>query len=313
MVITIILANAILYRTLVDQGSSADILFKTTFDELDLEEKELRAYLNSLFGLGDTPIQPLGYISLDTTFGKGNWSRTLNIDYIVVDVSSAYNALIGQTTLNQLGAVVSTPHLCMDFPTTEGIAMIKGDHKIVCRCYNESLNLRGKWEEIHTIELGGIRGWEELRPQPEGETEKVQIGYFPDKTTNIGATYQRLMNKVFTDNIGKLMEAHTIKVQTNQSIKGILQKTDLAGRILQCAVELSEFDLQYKARTAIKLQYLADFVAKYTDTPEIPTKWNLYMDGSSNKTGSGAGVIIESNQGTQIELSLKFEFPTSNN
>ncbi|XP_057757869.1 uncharacterized protein LOC130976929 [Arachis stenosperma] len=64
---------------------------------------------------------------------------------------------------------------------------------------------------------------------------------------------------------------------------------------------------------AIKLQYLADFIAEYTDTPVAPTKWNLYVDGSSNKTGSGAGVIIESDQGTQIQLSLKFEFPASNN
>ena len=100
MVITIILANANLHRTLIDQGSSADILFKTAFDKLGLEEKELRAYPNSLFGLGDTPVQPLGYVSLCTTFGKGNQSRTLKIDYIVVDVSSAYNALIGRTTLN---------------------------------------------------------------------------------------------------------------------------------------------------------------------------------------------------------------------
>ncbi|XP_015947504.1 uncharacterized protein LOC107494930 [Arachis duranensis] len=119
LVATIILANANLHRTLVDQGSSAYILFKTTFDKLGLEEKELKAYPNNLFGLGDTPIQPLGYISLHTAFGKGSRSRTLNIDYIVVDVGSAYNALIGRTTLNQLGTVVSTPHLCMKFLTTE--------------------------------------------------------------------------------------------------------------------------------------------------------------------------------------------------
>ncbi len=55
MVITIILANANLHRTLVDQGSSADILFKTAFDKLGLEEKELKAYPTDLFGLGDTP------------------------------------------------------------------------------------------------------------------------------------------------------------------------------------------------------------------------------------------------------------------
>ncbi|XP_015969739.1 uncharacterized protein LOC107493162 [Arachis duranensis] len=70
VVITIVLANANLHRMLVDQGSSADILFKSIFDKLGLQEKELRAYPNSLFGLGDAPIQPLRYIPLHTTFRK---------------------------------------------------------------------------------------------------------------------------------------------------------------------------------------------------------------------------------------------------
>ncbi|XP_072065654.1 uncharacterized protein [Arachis hypogaea] len=205
MVITIILANANLHRTLIDQGSSADILFKTAFDKLGLEEKELRAYSNSLFGLGDTPVQPLGYVSLHTTFGKGNQSRTLKIDYIVVDVSSAYNALIGRITLNQLGAIVSTPHLCMKFPTTKGIATIKADQKMARRCYNESLNLRGRGEEFHTIELGGVQRREELRPEPEGEVEKVQIGDTSDKTTNIGmilkGNAKELLVQFLRDNI----------------------------------------------------------------------------------------------------------------
>ncbi|XP_015970363.1 uncharacterized protein LOC107493843 [Arachis duranensis] len=174
MVITIMLANANLHRTLVDQGSSMDILLKMAFDKLGLEEKELKAYPNSLFGLGDAPIQPLGYISLHTTFGKGNRSRTLNIDYIVVDVGTSYNALIGRTTLNQLSAVVSTPHLCMKFPTTEGIATVRADQKTAHRWYNKSLNLRGKREEIHAIELGRVQGQEELRPQPKGETKKFK-------------------------------------------------------------------------------------------------------------------------------------------
>ncbi|XP_016206385.1 uncharacterized protein LOC107646735 [Arachis ipaensis] len=95
IVITMILANANLHRTLVDMGSSADILFKHAFDKLGLEEKELRAYPGNLFGLGDTPIRPLGFILLHTTFGKGMKSRTLS-------VASTYNALIGQTILNQL-------------------------------------------------------------------------------------------------------------------------------------------------------------------------------------------------------------------
>ncbi|XP_072090573.1 uncharacterized protein [Arachis hypogaea] len=109
VVITMILANAHLHRTLVDQGSPADILFKPAFDKLGLDEKELIAYPDTLYGLGDTPMKPLGFIPLHTTFGKEMKSKTLSIDFIVVDVGSAYNALIGKTTLNWLKVVVSTP------------------------------------------------------------------------------------------------------------------------------------------------------------------------------------------------------------
>jgi len=70
------------------------------FDKLGLEEEDLRAYPDSLFGLGYAPIRSLGYISLYTTFRKGVRSRTLSVDYIVVNVNSAYNALIGRITLN---------------------------------------------------------------------------------------------------------------------------------------------------------------------------------------------------------------------
>ncbi|XP_072066841.1 uncharacterized protein [Arachis hypogaea] len=200
VVVTIILSNANLHRTPVDQGSSADILFKSSFNKLGLQEKELRAYPNSLFGLEDASIQPLGYIPLYTTFGKETRSRTLSIDYIVVDVSPAYNALIGRTTLNQLAAVVSTLHLCMKFPTPEGIATIKGDQRLARRCYNDSLNLKGdpRGKETNTIELGGTRAHAELRPRPEGETEEVQIGDTQDKTTNIGANLKGDLKEILT-------------------------------------------------------------------------------------------------------------------
>ncbi|XP_072064672.1 uncharacterized protein [Arachis hypogaea] len=155
MVITMILENAHLHRTLVDKGSSTDILFKPAFDKLGLDERELKVYPDTLYGLGDMPIKPLGFIPLHTTFGKRENSKTLSIDFIVVDVGSAYNALIGRTTLNRLGAVVSTLHICMKFPTPKGIATVRGDQKLARKCYNESLNLRGKGKKVHTIELEG--------------------------------------------------------------------------------------------------------------------------------------------------------------
>ncbi|XP_016167927.1 uncharacterized protein LOC107610382 [Arachis ipaensis] len=204
VVITMVLANAHLHRILVDHGSSADILFKPAFDKLGLDEKELRAYPDTLYGLADTPIKPLGFIPLHTTFGKGAKSKTLSIDFIVIDVGSAYNALIGRTTLNRLRAVVSTLHLCMKFLTSEGIATIRRDQKLARKCYNESLNLGGKGKEVHTIELGGVRAKEELWPQPVEKTEEVQVGKEEGKNTNIGASLrgdlkQRLI-KLLQDN-----------------------------------------------------------------------------------------------------------------
>ncbi|XP_072060427.1 uncharacterized protein [Arachis hypogaea] len=94
VVITMILANTDLHRTLVDQGSSADILFKLAFDKLGLDEKELRAYPDTVYGLGDTPIKSLGFIPLHTTFEKWVRSKTLSIDFIVVDVGSADDMLV---------------------------------------------------------------------------------------------------------------------------------------------------------------------------------------------------------------------------
>ncbi|XP_015956200.1 uncharacterized protein LOC107480559 [Arachis duranensis] len=157
VVITMILANAHLHRTLVDQGSSADILFNPAFDKLGLDKKELRAYPDTLYRLGDTLIKPLGFIPLHTTFVKGMKSKTQSIDFIVVDVDSAYNALIGRATLNQFGVEVSTSYLFMKFLTPEGIATIRGNQNLAKKCYNESLNLREKGKEVHTIKLGGVR------------------------------------------------------------------------------------------------------------------------------------------------------------
>jgi ribonuclease HI len=39
----------------------------------------------------------------------------------------------------------------------------------------------------------------------------------------------------------------------------------------------------------------------------------IYVDGSSNTKGSGAGILIENDEGVAVEYSLKFEFPNSNN
>ena len=79
----------------------------------------------------------------------------------------------------------------------------------------------------------------------------------------------------------------TVMVMTNFPIEKVLQKPDVAGRMVRWAVELSEFDIWYEPRGSIKGQVYADFVAELSprgDQEADPgSKWSLSVDGSSNQ------------------------------
>ena len=80
-------------------------------------------------------------------------------------------------------------------------------------------------------------------------------------------------------------------------------------------VELSQYDLQYEPRHAIKAQAMADFLVEVTGDPAgtPSTRWKLHVDGASNQTFGGAGIILENRTGVVYEQSVKFDFPVSKN
>ena len=91
-----------------------------------------------------------------------------------------------------------------------------------------------------------------------------------------------------------------IEVLTDQPLRNIMHSPKVSGRLIKWAIELGEFDIQYKPRVAIKAQALDDFVVECTiDKPEIGGQdnmevdkpkdpeespkeyWHLYFDGAS--------------------------------
>ncbi|XP_057745153.1 uncharacterized protein LOC130963018 [Arachis stenosperma] len=110
-------------------------------------------------------------------------------------------------------------------------------------------------------------------------------------------------------------QGHQIVVRTDQGIRQVLQKPDLAGRMMTWSIELYQYDIRYEPRQAIKAQAMADFLVEVTGEPteETGTRWRLHVDGASNQTSGGAGIILESPAGVVYEQSIKFEFPVSNN
>ena len=83
------------------------------------------------------------------------------------------------------------------------------------------------------------------------------------------------------------------------------------------SVELSEFAIQYRLRTAIKGQAVADFIAKFAQSEdkgeENAAQWNIHMDGSYNRRVGGVGVVIQTTEEDKIECTIRLDIPTTNN
>ena len=115
-------------------------------------------------------------------------------------------------------------------------------------------------------------------------------------------------------------QAHTVEVPTEYPMKQILHKSETFERLMKWAIELSEFDIRYKLRTAVKGHILADFIIEFTPAqstettqlaPDLPI-WKLSIDGAANVQGSGAGLILTSPDGIDTEYALRFGFRASN-
>ncbi|XP_022158860.1 uncharacterized protein LOC111025322 [Momordica charantia] len=111
-------------------------------------------------------------------------------------------------------------------------------------------------------------------------------------------------------------QAHTVVVLTNLPLKSISHKPETSGRLMKWAMELSEYDIQFEPRTALKGQAVADFIAELTPPPELSRPdlpWTIYVDGSSNERGCGAGILLLAPGSERFEYALRFSFRTSNN
>ncbi|KAK3040693.1 hypothetical protein RJ639_028389 [Escallonia herrerae] len=142
LVVTLRVGNFDVKRILVDNGSSAEVLFYEAFQRMNIPSDRLRKIDMPLYGFSNHPVVCEGIIALPVTVGAPSNQAKLMLDFVVVRVPSAYNAILGRTSLNQLRAVVSTYHMKMKFPTENGVGEVKGDQVVAWQCYMASCRNR---------------------------------------------------------------------------------------------------------------------------------------------------------------------------
>ena len=88
-------------RILVDNGSSVDINYLPTFQQLKVDPKRLHPFESSLVSFSGDRVYPKGIVTLTITVGTHLRQLTRQLDFLVVDCPSSYNMIIGKPTLNR--------------------------------------------------------------------------------------------------------------------------------------------------------------------------------------------------------------------
>ncbi|XP_020589864.1 uncharacterized protein LOC110031139 [Phalaenopsis equestris] len=122
-------------RILIDNGSSVNVFFYSTFLCLGLTRERLQPKSGSLYSFDNQPVRIEGTINLHVVLGDFPRQITNSIQFIVIKSESAYNANFGKPLQSIFGIVTSVTHLKLKFPTSPWIGVVRGDQQITQSCY----------------------------------------------------------------------------------------------------------------------------------------------------------------------------------
>ena len=123
LVVTLRIEGYDVKRVMVNQGSAVEIMYPNLYKGLGLKLEDLMAYSSLLVSFEGKMVVLKGQIRLP-----------VQVDFIMVDAFSPYTAIMGKPWLHSLGAISSTLHQKVKYPSRGQVLEIVGSQSMARQC-----------------------------------------------------------------------------------------------------------------------------------------------------------------------------------
>ena len=135
---------------MVDRGSAAEIMYPDLYKGLKLKPEDLLPNSYPLMSFNGKLVTPKGMIRLPIQMGP----EIVKVNFIVVDTYSPYTAIIGRPWLHTLGAVASSLHQKVKFPSRDQVLEIRGCQPTAKQCMVATISHWPDAESLAAVEEG---------------------------------------------------------------------------------------------------------------------------------------------------------------
>ncbi|XP_071700368.1 uncharacterized protein [Rutidosis leptorrhynchoides] len=180
------ISNCQIGQIYTNTGAGAEVMFEHCFLQLpESIRRQKKTETSPLAGFNSTATWPVGSITLEVVLGKLSFQSTADLEFSLVKTNSRYNVIIGRNAVQKFGAVTSTVHGMLKFPTPADIATIRTQELESVECLQI---LKGTYDII-VYDDGYVS------PNPKYPEQRIQIG------TNLSANTKDTLYKLLAANI----------------------------------------------------------------------------------------------------------------
>ncbi|GFZ01188.1 hypothetical protein Acr_14g0008230 [Actinidia rufa] len=262
-------------RILVDTGSSVEVMYYDLFKQLKIPQEQLKPARAPLVGFNAQAHWPLGTVSLKTRAG----SQELMTEFVVVDIPSPYNAIVGRDWLHKMKGVASTLHQAIKFLTPRGEETIYGDQVVAKQCYLATVSTKMAMKEVQMIEEN-TEVLEDVGRDPEDKVIEELVRYELDE---LGS------DRFFLVGSG-----------LNECERGERPKRNVPSELSTTGEDTEVNPGLPREGVTAELKELPEEAEVTLEPPQVgpSVAWQMYVDGARNRQGAGAGVVLKSPEGS---------------